>query len=171
MREVYKRFVKTWICFANPWIHESWLQKDSIFALPNESGFVSYRGSQILNVFKRFILWIHFVDWFSKDSFNLFSRIQRILTNPDESLVHRHTLNKPKSLRILGFGFANPYWFQKISFVDSFHRPFLKDLFCGFVSWIRFWKICFVDSFRDNKNSKLLDSFCFGRIHVQIPHP
>jgi hypothetical protein len=83
---------------------------------------------------------------FSKDSFrrlifkrfDLFSRIQQILTNPDESLVHRRTLNKPESLQILGFGFANPYWFQKICFVDSFRKPCLKDSFCGFVLWIRF---------------------------------
>ncbi len=77
--------------------------------------------------------------------FDLFSQI---LTNPDESLVHRRTLNKPESLWILGFGFANPYWFQKIRFVDSFCRPFFKDSFHGFVLWIRFWKIRFVDSFR-----------------------
>ncbi len=103
--------------------------------------------------------------------FDLFSQIQWILTNPDKSLVHRRTLNKPKSSQILGFGFANPYWFQKICFVNWFRRPFLKDLFRGLVSWICFWKICFVDSFCENKNSKLLDSFCFGRICVRIPHP
>ncbi len=115
-----------------------------------------------------------FVDKFRRlifKRFDLFSRIQQILTNPDESLVHRRTLYKPKSLQILGFGFANPYWFQKIRFLDSFCRPFLKDSFCEFVSWIRFWKIRFVDSFCKNKNSKLLDLFCFGRIRVQIPHP
>ena len=77
--------------------------------------------------------------------FDLFLQVQLILTNPDESLVHRRTLNKPKSLQILGFGFANPYWFQKICFVDLFRRPFLKDSFRGFVFerfvlWIRFVK-------------------------------
>ena len=97
--------------------------------------------------------------------FDLFLQIKWILTNPDLSLVHRRTLNKHKSLWILGFGFSNPYWFQKIRFVDSFCRPFvkdsffgfvswicfvelfLKDLFCGFVLWICFWKIRFVDLF------------------------
>jgi hypothetical protein len=78
--------------------------------------------------------------------FDLFSQIQRILTNPDESLVHRRTLNKPESLWILGFGFVNPYWFQKICFVDLFCILFWKihfvDSFCGFVLWICFWKIC-----------------------------
>ncbi len=116
---------------------------------------------------------------FSKDSFrrlifkrfDLFTRIQQILTNPDESLVHRRTLNKPESIQILGFRFANPYWFQKICFVDSFRRSFLKDSFYGFVLWIRFWKIRFMDSFRESKNPKLLDSFCFGRIRIRIPHP
>ncbi len=92
-------------------------------------------------------------------------------TNPEESLVHRRTLNKPESLQILGFGFANPYWFQKIHFVVLFLRPFLKDSFPGFVLWICFWKICLVASFRENKKSKLLDSFCFRRIRVRIPHP
>ncbi len=149
--------------------HQSWLQKDLIPALRNESGFISYRGSRILNVFKRFVSWICFVDWFSKmnprnkytkrifqkwstkqiQETNLLKPVfSRILTNPDKSLVHRRTLNKPESIRILGFGFANPYWFQKICFVDSFCRPFLKDSFRGLVSWIHFWKIHFVDSFR-----------------------
>ncbi len=132
MRELYKIFVKTWIRFV------SWSRiltpKRFDCALRNESGFISYRGSRILNVFKRF---------------NLFSRIQRILTSPDESLVHRRTLNKPESIRILGFRFANPYWFQKICFADLFRRPvferfvswirfvdlFLKDSFCGFILW------------------------------------
>ncbi len=112
---------------------------------------------------------------FSKDSFcrlifkrfDLFSRIQRILRNPDESLVHRRTLNKPESIGILGFGFANPYWFQKIHFVDSFRRP----VFERFVSWIRCVDLFLKDSFRENKNPKLLDSFCFGRIRIRIPHP
>ena len=78
---------------------------------------------------------------FSKDSFcrlifkrfGLFSWIYRILTNPDKSLVRRRTLNKPKSIQILGFGFANPYWIKNICFVDSFCRP----VFERFVSWIR----------------------------------
>ncbi len=103
--------------------------------------------------------------------FDLFSWIQRILTNPDESLVHRRTSNKPKSIQIQGFGFANLYWFQKIHFADLFCRSFLKDLFCRFVSWIRFWKIGFVDWFCESKNPKLLDSFCFGKIRIRIPHP
>jgi hypothetical protein len=64
--------------------HESLLQKDLICTLRNESGFVSYCGSQILNVFKRFVLWICFVDWFSKDStcFHESNKSLRILTNP-----------------------------------------------------------------------------------------
>ncbi len=109
---------------------------------------------------------------FSKDSFcrlifkrfGLFSWIYRILTNPDKSLVHRRTLNKPESIRILGFGFANPYCFQKICFVDSL-RPtvfkrfvswiqfvglFLKDLFCGFVLWKQKYQITwFVSLWKD----------------------
>jgi hypothetical protein len=49
--------------------HESWLQKDSICALRNESGFVLYRWSRIHNVFKRFVSWIRFVDLFWKIRF------------------------------------------------------------------------------------------------------
>jgi hypothetical protein len=38
MRESYKRFVKTWICFANPWIcFVSWSR------ILTPKGFVSYR--------------------------------------------------------------------------------------------------------------------------------
>ncbi len=75
-----------------------------------------------------------------------------ILTNPYESLVYRRTLNKPESVWILGFGFTNPYCFQKIHFVDLFHpmvfKKFVlwiwivlrcsKDSFCGFVSELFF---------------------------------
>jgi hypothetical protein len=135
--------------------HKSWLQNDSIRNLRNESGFVLYRGLQILNVFKIFVSWICFVDWFLKDS--------TCFHESNESLVHRPTLNKPR--------FANPYWFQKIGFVDSFRRSFLKVSFCGFVLWICFWKIGFVDLLRESKNPKLLDLFCFGRIPIRIPHP
>jgi hypothetical protein len=77
--------------------------------------------------------------------------------NPDEFLLHRRTLNKSKSIWILGFGFANPNSFQKIRFVDLF----CPTVFNRFVLWIRFvdsfcrpvlerfasW-ICFVASFR-----------------------
>ncbi len=133
MRDSYKRFVKTWIRFANPWIvlyrsHESWLQKDSFCFVIDESGFVSYRGSQILHVFKRFVSWIRFVDWFSKDStcFHESYESLRIL-----STIAR---NESESLR---FGFANPdSWLRtlKIRIVDSF----CGFVFERFVSWIRF---------------------------------
>ncbi len=134
MRESYQRFVKTWIRFANPWIHfVSW----SRILTPKR--FDSCLTKQIRI---RFVSWImnplcfqkiRFVDSFCRlifKRFDLFSRIQWILTNPDESLVHRRTLNKPESIWILGFGFSNPYWFVSwICFVDLF----LKDTFRGFV--------------------------------------
>ncbi len=79
MLESYKRFAKIWIHFANPWICTV-----SNCALRNKSGFISYRGSQILNDFKRFVLWIRFIDWFFKDltCFHESNESSQILTNP-----------------------------------------------------------------------------------------
>ena len=77
MRESYKRFVKTWICFD--WICQ--FSKDLI------RRFVLYYGVQKIcfldsfceAIFKRFVLRICFVTQFSKDSMNP--------TNPHKSLV------------------------------------------------------------------------------------
>ena len=129
---MYKRFAITWICFANPWIH-----------------FVSW--SQIL--FASLILKDSICD-LNFQRFNLFSRIQLILTNPDESLVHRCTMNRTDPYKSLGFGFVNLYGVQKIRFVDSFRLRCSKDSFCGFVLSYGIQKICFVDFFRKNKESK-----------------
>ncbi len=84
MRELYKIFVKTWICFVS-W---SWIL--------TPKRFVSFCDWQI--ILHRFAnpdsrvrsLKNQFVDLILKlifKKFNLFSRIQWILTNPDESLV------------------------------------------------------------------------------------
>ncbi len=84
MRESYKRFVKMWIRFANPWIHFDLIcqfSKDSI------CGFILSYGAQKIcfvdsfhpTVLKRFVSWIHFVIQFSKDLTNP--------TNPHKSLV------------------------------------------------------------------------------------
>jgi hypothetical protein len=119
-----------------------WFSKDSF------CGFVSSYGVQKI----RFVDLIH----------DTFRRIQRILTNPDESLLHKRTLDK-------SLGFANPYGVQKIRFVDSFcptvFKRFVswirfvlrcsKDSFRGFVSSYGVQKIRFVDSFRKTKNSWL----------------
>ncbi len=123
-----------------------------------------------------------FVDSFCRlifKRFDLFSRIQWVLTHPDESLVHRRTLNKPESIRILGFGFANPYWFQKIRFVDSF----LKDLFRGFVSWkqksqitrfVSFWKDSYTNPaslhiyLRLVRPTILICNWVHVAVHVQV---
>ena len=152
MRDSYKRFVKTWIRFANPWIrfvscHESWLHR---FANPD---------SQIRT------LKIRIVDSFRDlnfQRFDLFSRIQRILTNPYESLVLYHETN-PYESRLADSRIRT----LKIRFVDSFRR----HVFGRFVSWIRFVGLFSKDSFRGNKNLKLLDSFRFVRIRIRIPHP
>ncbi len=110
---------------------------------------------------------IWFMDSICRLIFKRFNLFSWILTNPDKSLVHRRTFNKPKSIQILGFGFANLYCFQKICFVDLFHPTVFKR----FVSWIPFVDLFSKDSFCENKNPKLLDSFCFRRICIRFPHP
>ena len=99
--------------------------------------------------------------------FDLFSQIQQFLMNPYKSLAHKCTLNKPKSVWILGFGFANPYCFQNICFVDSF----CPTVFERCVLSYGVQKICFVDSFWKNKNPKVLNLYQFGRIRIRFPHP
>ncbi len=125
LRDSYKRFVKTWIRFANPWIRTvSWIMN------PDLKRFVSYRGSRILTLKDSFQIVSHESSQFSK--IRPFLRIQRILTNPQ---YYRFT-NPYESL---GFGFANLYGVQKIRFVDSFRTTVFKR----FVSWIRFVNIFF----------------------------
>jgi hypothetical protein len=107
-----------------------------------------------------------------------FWQIQWILMSPDESLLHRRTSDG-------SLGFVNPYCVQNICFVDLFcttvFKRFVsrirfvlrcsKDLFLGFALYYRVQKICFVDWFCKKKMSKILVSFCFGRICVQFLHP
>jgi hypothetical protein len=101
--------------------HESWLHR---FANPD---------SQIRS------LKIQIVDSFRDlnfQRFDLFSRIQRILTNPYESLVLYHETNPYES--------NSRIQTLKIRFVDSFRR----HVFERFVSWIRFVGLFSKDSFR-----------------------
>ena len=117
-QDSYKRFVKTWICFANPWIRTV-----SRITNPDFKRFVSYRESQIQSIFKRFVSRIRFVTHFQK--IQRIREILRILTNPQ---YYRLT-NPYKSCTS---GFANPVNFQKICFVDSFRDATFKYPFCGF---------------------------------------
>ncbi len=64
--------------------------------------------------------------------------------NPDESIVHRLTMNKSESIHILSYVFANPYLVQKICFVDSF-RP---TVFLRLVLWIQFVDLFSKDLYR-----------------------
>jgi len=89
MWESYKRFVKTWIRFANPWIRTvSWVQIltskrfDSYLTIriPDSYRIVVHK-SGLGNIF--FVSYIRIKPIFKR--FDLFSRIQRILTNPHES--------------------------------------------------------------------------------------
>ena len=110
-----------------------------------------------------FVSWIRFVDWFSKDStcFHESYESLRILSTIARNESFKIKIRESESLRILKI------WIRKSGFVT----PNLQDSYRGFISWIRFWKIRFVDSFHANKNLKLLDSFRFVRIRIQIPHP
>ena len=104
--------------------HESWLHR---FANPD---------SRIRT------LKIRIVDSFRDlnfQRFDLFSRIQRILTNPYESLVLYHETN-PYESRLADSRIRT----LKIRFVDSFRR----HVFGRFVSWIRFVGLFSKDSFR-----------------------
>ncbi len=135
LRDSYKRFVKTWIRFANPWICTvSWITN------PDFKRFVSYRESRIQSIFKRFVLRIRFVTHFQK--IRRIRRILQILTNPQ---YYRLT-NPYKSCTS---GFANPVNFQKIRFVDSFRDAIFKYPFRGFdsqdqksqkIRFVSFWK-------------------------------
>ncbi len=164
MRDSYKRFIKTWIRFANPWI-----RIDSQVTNPDLKRFVSYRGSQILTL---------------KDSFRIvitnpvnFRKIRPVFTNPTNPYESLRILTNPyESLRIL----TNPYeslvlWHLRILKFwireSGFANPNLKDSYRGFDSQTFFQKIRIVDLFRKTKNLKRFDSFRFVRIRVRIPHP
>ncbi len=104
--------------------HESWLHR---FANPD---------SRVR------LLKIRIVDSFRDlnfQRFDLFSRIQRILTNPYESLVLYHETN-PYESRLADSRIRT----SKIRFVDSFRR----HIFERFVSWIRFVGLFSKDLFR-----------------------
>ncbi len=141
MQESYKRFLKTWIRFTNPWI-----RIDSKVTNPDLKRFDLYRGSRILIL---------------KDSVCIvftnpvnFEKIWPLFTNPDKSLVLWHEPNPLKSR----FANLESLWIQAGGFANPDSR-------------IQILKIWFVDLFRKNKIPKLLDSFCFGRIRIRIPHP
>jgi hypothetical protein len=181
MRESYKGFVKTWIRFANPWICTvSWLQ------ILTPKRFVSYHSHKSwLHRFANPDLWVRFLKIRIVDSFRdlnfqrfeLFSRIQQILTNPDESWRILSTMAQNESLRIHTSGFANPdlqIQTLKIRFVDSFRRlhhklpvswfGFVEILFkypfCGFVLWKFFFQITWFVLFRKDLYT-----------NIRIPHP
>ena len=108
---------------------------------------------------------------FSKDSFRGFSKDSTCFHESYESLQILSTIARNESLKIK-ISESESLRILKIWICESrFVTPNLKDLYRGFVSWIRFWKIRFVDLFRANKNLKLLDLFRFVRIRIRIPHP
>ena len=139
MRESFKRFVQTWICFI------SWSR------IMTPKRFVSFCDWQIrlqrfANPILKFKLWIRFVTWTSKDStcFHESNKSSWILTNPWYYSTKRiltnpgwQTCNPDSQIRTLKICFADSIrraFFQKICFADSICRTFSKR----FVSWIRF---------------------------------
>jgi hypothetical protein len=157
MRESYKRFVKTWIRFANPWIRFvswSWIL-DSYRIVDHKSWLKKIRFESLVTNpvnFQRFACFY--------ESYESYESLQ-ILSSIAQNKSLKIEICKSKSLQILKL------WTRE----SGFANPNLKDLYRGFISWICFWKIRFVDSFCANKNLKLLDSFRFVRIRIQIPHP
>ena len=116
-------------------------------ANPNPKCFqkIQFVDSVCSDNFKK-VWWIQQIQW-----------IRQILTNPHESVVHRCTINKPESVRILGFGFSNPNGDQKIYFGIQFGIWLSKDSFWGFNSVYGFQKICFGDWIW---KAKILKRFC-----------
>ncbi len=112
---------------------------DSYQLVDHESGFVSYRGSQILT-------WKYLFRVMDHESSH-FQKIQPVFMIP---------INTHKSLRIFSTIAQNEsLWIQagKLANLDS---------------QVRTLKICFVDSFRNFYFSKLPNLFWFGRICVWI---
>jgi len=75
--------------------------------------------------------WIRFKSLIKNPDFKKFvlvrgPRIQKILTNQDESLVHRCTVNRKNPYESLGFKFTNLYGVKKIRFVDSTQSTVFK---------------------------------------------
>ncbi len=134
----------------NPWIRFNLIcqfSKDSFRGFDLRCGFqkILVADSICGAVFKRFDLLIR--------SWCCFQKIRRILTkpaNPQESLVHRRTLDK----RILNF------WIRE-SVSSS------KDLFRGFVSWCGSQKIRFADSIRDAVFKRFDSRICFAKKKFQ----
>jgi hypothetical protein len=143
MRELYKRFVKTWIRFANPWIRTvSWLQ------ILTSKRFVLCLTKRILDSYRI----VDHKSWLKK------IRFESLVTNPVNFQRFACFYESNKSLR-----FANPdSWIRtlKIRIVDSF-RGFLFE---RFVLWIRFvqtkisnYSICF-DSYTNPASLILINS-------------
>ncbi len=133
MRESYKRFVKTWIRFANPWIRIVVTNADSkkisfVSWLTNPtSQFCESRfASPILKDLNHgFVLWPEL------------PKIRPVFTNPHKSWRILSTIAPNESLRIQAGGLANldlRIRTLRIRIENLIRRPFFKR----FVSWIRF---------------------------------
>ncbi len=133
MRESYRRVVKMWIRFANPWIHFDLICQ---FSEDSICRFILSYGAQK----------IHFLDSFRDTIFKRFNESNessQILSTMGQTNLSESSVFSKDSI----CGFVSSYGVQKICFVDSFCPKVLKR----FVSWIRFVRpkisknsICFV---------------------------
>ncbi len=147
MRDSYKRFVKTWISFANPWIRTvSWLQiltpkrfdsyptiwiLDSYRIVDHESWLLKIRFKSLVTNAVNFQRFACFYE--SNKSLWILSTIAR-----NESL--KIEIWKSKSLRILKLRIRESglqIRTLKICIVDLIRR----SVFERFVSWIRFLRL------------------------------
>jgi hypothetical protein len=155
---LYKRFIKTWICFANPWIILIW------FGSFQKIWFADWIRDE---VFKTSDLRIQFVMQFSEDlihGFHLFCSFKKIwiadlicdrnFKRFNESLQILRIFTNLKNIDVVWtnkswtFGFTNLYVVQKIWLADlicdavfkrfdsriRFVIQFSKDSIWGFVS-------------------------------------
>jgi hypothetical protein len=115
LQDSYQGIVYLWIHFTNPWIgivSWPWIRTPKRF---NSCLTIPITDLYHILDHKSGLKKIHIELWIMNPAnfqrFNLFSRIQHILMNPDEALVHRHTMNRMNSYKSLGFGFANLHGF------------------------------------------------------------
>ena len=130
MRDSYKRFVKTWIRFANPWI-----RIDSQTTNPDSFRIVGYESSHFQK--------IRFADSFRDAIFKRFDESDesyessRILSTIDLRILYFRIRESSQFSKDSFRGFVSYYGVQKIRFVDSFRK---KNKSKRFVSY-RFVRI------------------------------
>jgi hypothetical protein len=96
-------------------------------------------------------------------------RFKSLVTNPVNFQGFACFYESNESLRILNTIAQNESLKIEIRETESLRT--IKICTVDSIPRSVFERFVFVDSFCDNKNIKLLDSFQFVRIRIQIPHP